>query len=74
MSNSIGCPYYRLTTVSVTDPVDDSVNDSVNDSVTEVVNYPLFLMYIERLYSHISIDRVLILDRPFNIKCTIIAQ
>ena len=45
MSNSIGCPYYRLTTVSVTDPV----NDSVNDSVTDVVNYPLFLMYIERL-------------------------
>ena len=38
-----------LTTVSVTDPVDDPVNDSVNGSVTDVVNYPLFLMYIERL-------------------------
>ena len=49
MSNSIGFPYYRLTTVSVTDPVNDPVNDSVNDSVTDVVNYPLFLMYIERL-------------------------
>jgi hypothetical protein len=41
MSN-IGCPYYRLTTVSVTDPVYDPVYDSVYDSVygsfTEVVN------------------------------------
>jgi hypothetical protein len=37
--------YYRLGP----DPVDDPVNDSVNDSVTDVVNYLLFLMYIERL-------------------------
>jgi expansin (peptidoglycan-binding protein) len=42
MSN-IGYPYYRLTTVSVTDPVYDPVYDSVYDlvydSFTKVVNY-----------------------------------
>ena len=37
------------TTISVTNPVDDPVNNLVNNSVTKVVNYLLFLIYIERL-------------------------